>query len=203
LVQVHTATAAAPGEALDTGFFTATYDGEYVVVIRDTSGTAVGTETYGLTLGKPVCDLDATRCTGNTLETCTGYEWEETEVCANECAMIGEEGACVKLIDSLPYTDTAARPADYALNYYKLELAADATVDIEMTMGDCFGDDTMLYLLDATGEQIAYHDDVNYPDDKCALIEGQAITGATTYYIGAYVYPSSVSADYTLTVTAQ
>lgn len=200
LIQVHTATAANPGEALDSGFFTAGYDGEFLVVIRDASGTATGTETYGISLGKPVCDLDATRCTGNTMETCNGYGWTETEVCANECAMIGEAGACVKSITSLPYTDTAARPADYAFNYYKLELAADATVDIEMIMGNCIDDDTMLVLLDDTGAEIASNDD---GADYCGRIIGQAITGGTTYYIGAYVYTWSPSNDYTLTVTAQ
>jgi hypothetical protein len=203
LVQVHTATAADAGEALDTGFFTAEYDGEYLVAIRDTSGTATGTETYAVTVAKPVCDLDATRCNGDVLEVCDGYGWNEAEVCAEECATIGEEAACVKLISSLPYTDNTPRPPDYAFNYYKMVLPSDATVDIEMTMGDCYGDDTMLYLLDAAGEQIAYHDDVDYPADKCALIEGQAITASTTYFIAAYVYPSSVSANYHLSITAQ
>jgi hypothetical protein len=203
LVKVHGATAANAGEALDTGFFTAGYDGEFLVVIRDTSGTAAGTETYGVTVGKPVCELDATRCTGNTLEVCNGYGWTEQEVCAVACETIGEEAACIKLIDSLPYTDTTARPPDFAYNYYKMELAADATVDIEMTMGDCYGDDTMLVLLDDTGAEVNYHDDIDYPDNKCALIEGQAITGGATYYIAAFVYSSSTSADYTLTVTAQ
>jgi hypothetical protein len=200
LIQVHTATAANPGEALDSGFFTAGYDGEFLVVIRDASGTATGTETYGISLGKPVCDLDSTRCTGNAMETCNGYGWTETEVCANECAMIGEAGACVKSITSLPYTDTAARPADYAFDYYKMELAADTTVDIEMIMGNCIDDDTMLVLLDDTGAEIVSNDD---GADYCARIIGEAITGGTTYYIGAYVYTWSPSNDYTLTVTAQ
>ena len=202
LLQVHLATAANPGEALDSGFFTAGMDGEYLVVIRDASATATGTETYAVTLGKPVCDLDATQCNADgNLETCNGYGWTETEVCANECAMIGGEGACVKLISSLPYTDTETRPADYAFNYYKMELAADATVDIEMTMGDCFDDDTVVVLLDATGAEIASNDDT--ADDFCSLLAGQAITGGTVYYIGAYVYTWSLSNDYTLTVTAQ
>ena len=200
LIQVHSAVAANPGEALDTGFFTAGYDGEFLVTLRDSSGTAAGTETFGLTLGKPVCDLDSTRCTGNSLETCNGYGWEETEVCAGECAVIGEVGACVTLIDSLPFTTTTARPPDYSYHYYKLELAADATVDIEMTMADCNDDDTMLTLLDDTGTEVAYNDDNT---DLCARILGQSITGGATYYIEAYVYYWSPSADYTLTVTAQ
>jgi hypothetical protein len=70
-------------------------------------------------------------------------------------------------------------------------------------MGDCFGDDTLLVLLDETGAEVNFHDDIDYPNNKCALIAGQAITGGTIYYIGAFVYSFSASNDYTLTVTAQ
>jgi hypothetical protein len=202
LVQVLSVTAANAGDALDTGFFVSDYDGEYLVVIRDAGGTATGTETYGVTIGKPVCDLDAARCNADgNLETCNGYGWAESEVCADECATIGDSAACVKLITSLPYNDTAPRPADYAFNYYKMVLPSDATVDIEMTMGDCFSDDTLLILLDDTGAEIASSDDT--ATDYCSLIEGRAVTGATTYYIGAYVYSWSVAGNYHLSVTAQ
>jgi len=202
-VQLKVATSAASGDPVDTTFFTTPYTGDLLVIIRDTSGTAAGTETYDLSIGKSVCELGLSQCNvdGN-LEVCDGYGWEET-VCADECAMIGEEAACVTLINSLPYSSTDPRPAEGEINYYKMELSADATVDIEMTMGDCYNDDTILRLLDATGEQIAYNDDINYPADACSLISGQAITGGTVYYIAASVYYYSVSADYTLSVTAQ
>jgi hypothetical protein len=207
MIEVHGATATEAGGALDIGFFSSEYDGEYLVVIRDASGTATGTEAYAVTVGKPVCDVDSTRCNADgNVEICDGYGWTEHEVCVNECATIGESAACVKLITSLPYTDTAARPADRSYNYYKLKLTADATVDIEMIMGDCMGDDDdpKLVLLDDTGAWIAFNDDIDQDADKyCSLIEDQVITGGTTYYIGAYVFSWSVPADYTLTVTAQ
>ena len=76
-----------------------------------------------------------------------------------------------------------------------------ATVDIEMTMGNCIDDDTLVVLLDDTGAEVASNDDNG--TDYCSLIAGQAVTGGTTYFIGAYVFTWSPSADYTLTVTAQ
>ena len=44
------ATAANPGEAADTGPFSTWYNNEIMVVVRDVSGTATGTETMSVSI---------------------------------------------------------------------------------------------------------------------------------------------------------
>lgn len=90
--------ATASGDPADTGFFTAPYDGDLLVVINDTSGTAAGGETFDIEIHKAFCAPGSTQCAGDTFQVCEdGTAWVDVETCSGDTTCVAGAGCVLEI----------------------------------------------------------------------------------------------------------
>jgi hypothetical protein len=103
---------------------------------------------------------------------------------------------------TLSSTSTASGVASIAtteVDYYAFRATASGTYTIATTTPSS-NLDTVLGVFSASGQRLAYNDDVNYPANTDSQV-GVNLTAGTTYYIGITNYQSSSRGVYNWAIT--
>ena len=217
----------ATGEPADTGWFVSPYDGDMLIVVRDSAGVAVGGEVLDVTVTKALCTPDSLRCdndgTDDTIEICDGDAWTVLSTC--------ETGvACIDLPEAHCYVagDTCADAIEVDISSGGATVNGMAATNAEGAPGctgwSANGLDSFYWVTLAEGDSInivesSAFDNSLYLFTDCADVAGTCVAGADdtltgedevidytvpagaggVYYIGADTY--SGGGDHTVVIT--